>query len=550
MDISNLDPSLAALLEDVPTDTPKSPIDVFPDLTNDFMLSKAPEASGSDVKDASTVDLTVTQFPEVTSFYKKKGHSYFDSSEFYKRVLKNCGDESHKLHAVLTKYLTTHDQKDKSVYRQQILTNYWRFISNLILKLPTDEAAVEKKYALRYGLVLPTLLAAEQKDTFAKIIDENEYNEPIYYLDEWFQAIGVGKINPSSTDEVRTHEKNMSAHLQQLFSKAQGKLQSSENLLRAKSNQRAQAEESIKKRIDSVFVHDSVIGLAGIQAPFTDLQRRELSSIAEAVRSLNTIDRELNTFLNEYRKNEQDLQSLQQKVDAAGGGERNVSGINTELETIRQMAKMTCGRQGNHFPILSREFFRCTPNEIGIRENVLKLMSWVESIDCQAYCRQYRSQLNRIPPFVILIPSYGDIGFCWEPFDRYNRVTSRGRIVIPMYTKNLRRALLTATADLRWQVAKEKASYYWMEEGLTGNYYQWFQAQKLKGDVKDYFINDYLLWMMKESEGIQKLDKEVRNVFWRYMPFSQTVKDDLRKRAPVYQDLYQKDINRQMSDGY
>lgn len=177
-------------------------------------------------------------------------------------------------------------------------------------------------------------------------------------------------------------------------------------------------------------------------------------------------------------------------------------------------------------------------------------MRWIESIDCEAYCRQYRSQLNRIPPFVVLIPSYGDIGFCWEPFDRYNRVTSRGRIAIPMYTKNLKNALLTATADLRWQVAKEKASYYWMEEGLTGNYYQWFQAQKLKGDVKEYFIEDYLIWMTKESEGIQKLDKEVRNVFWRYMPFSKAVKEELKNRAPIYQELCQKDLNRQMSDGY
>ena len=67
-------------------------------------------------------------------------------------------------------------------------------------------------------------------------------------------------------------------------------------------------------------------------------------------------------------------------------------------------------------------------------------------------------------------------------------------------------AVLTACADLRWQVAKEKASYYWMEEGLTGMYYQWFDQQKLKGDVKDYFIRDYILWMTKEAEGVQRLD--------------------------------------------
>jgi len=89
-----------------------------------------------------------------------------------------------------------------------------------------------------------------------------------------------------------------------------------------------------------------------------------------------------------------------------------------------------------------------------------------------------------------------------------------------------------------------------MEEGLTGNYYQWFQAQKLKGDVKEYCINDYLIWMIKERDGIQKLDKEVRGVFWRYMPFAPEIKTKLKNRALVYQELCQRDLNREMSDGY
>ena len=81
-------------------------------------------------------------------------------------------------------------------------------------------------------------------------------------------------------------------------------------------------------------------------------------------------------------------------------------------------------------------------------------------------------------------------------------------------------------------------------------YYQWFDQQKLKGDVKDYFIRDYILWMTKEAEGVQRLDKEVRGVFWRYMPFPQERKDMLKMRSLVYADLCQKDLNRAMSDGY
>jgi hypothetical protein len=200
--------------------------------------------------------------------------------------------------------------------------------------------------------------------------------------------------------------------------------------------------------------------------------------------------------------------------------------------------------------MLTSEYFRCGPNDVATRENVISQLARIESIDPEAFCRVYKNRQNRIVPFVILLPTYGDTGVCWEPFDRYNRATSRGRIALPMYPKNLTVALLSAVADFRWQVAKEKASFYWMEEGLTGNYYQWFNAQKLKGDLKEYFIQDYITWMTKESEGTQKLDKEIRGIFWRYMPFSQPVKEKLKTRSFTYQELYQRDVNRSMSDGY
>jgi len=73
---------------------------------------------------------------------------------------------------------------------------------------------------------------------------------------------------------------------------------------------------------------------------------------------------------------------------------------------------------------------------------------------------------------------------------------------------------------------------------------------KFKGDLKEFFINDYITWMTKESEAIQKLDKEVRGIFWRHIPFAQSVKDKLRDRSYAYQELYQRDVNRSLSDGY
>ncbi len=541
MDDLGLDPELAALLDNTPVERSSSP-------KKHSFFSNSRDASIE--TEPSNVDLTKTSFPTVTKFYSDTPVKHYDDPAYYKRVLGNENETAQRLHNLLAKYLTCQDPKDRGVYRQQLITAYWDFTQNLALKAGGGRIEPSKKLALRFGIILPTLLTLEQKDLFAKVLEDNVYQEPVFYLDEWFREIGAGKISPSSTDEAKTNRKDESSRMQQLLSKAEGKLQSAENLVRAKSEERERTEADLRAKIESLFQHDSLPGFSGVKAAYTDAQKRAMSDIAEMLRKLAQQDKELQIFIRDFSEADTDVHTLQQKVDSSGGGTTNVSGIQVEFDTVRQMAKMTCGRQGNHFPICTREYFHLSSRELGTRENVLETLRWIEEIDPEAYCRQYKSQLNRIPPYVVLIPSYGEYGFCWEPFDRYNRVTSRGRIAIPMYGKSLRIAVLTAVADLRWQVAKEKASYYWMEEGLTGNYYQWFQAQKLKGDVKEYFINDYLLWMLKESDGIQKLDKEVRKVFWRYMPFRQEIKDKLKVRAQVYQELCQRDMNRAMSDGY
>lgn len=527
----------------------------FPDiktggLSKDTMFSMAPEARGEAKRDPSEPDLTLTHFEKVEKFFSDTPHTLFDTAEFYKAVLKGEGENAQRLHTSLTKFLTTTDPKDRTVFRQQVESAYWNLVSDMVMKIAAGKSSKEKQYAVRFGLVLPTLLTTEQKDMFAKVIDENKYCEAVYYLDEWFREIGIGKINPSATDEVKISKRDDNSRFNQLLEKAKGKLQTADNLLRAKSEEISRYEDSIKQQIDSMFSHDMLANFSNVKSPYSESQKQQITQINDRLKKLLNFDKELQSCISDYKEADADVRSLREKADASGGITTNMSGAEGEFDTVKQMAKMTCGRKGNHFPILSREYFRCSSKEMGTRENILREMKWLEDIDVQAYCRQYKNQLNRLPPFVILVPTYGDIGFCWEPFDRYNRVTSRGRIVIPMYPKSLKVSLLMATADLRWQVAKEKASYYWMEEGLTGNYYQWFQNQKLKGDIKEYFIQDYITWMIKESEGIQKLDKEVREVFWRYMPFSDSIKAKLKDRALVYQELCQRDLNRQMSDGY
>ena len=519
-------------------------------------------ASGS--RGVHDVDLSRHQFEPIEKFVNDTPSEVFNDTKYYKTVLTGENQSAQRVHQVLSKYLTCQDPKDRAVYRQQIVTAYWELLRGMVGKMGNPDTPMPKKMLVRFGVLLPSLFRQESKDFFSKVFFENRENEPIMYMDEWFKEIAAGRMGNSATDEKKqvktanmTPDQAASAEqsrLMQLQSKNSGKLQSAENILGIKENERRMLEGELQRNITDLCQHNPVLGLENHTAGYTDQQRRLLPEITDILHRLSKNDKELSKVLEEFKEAKATYDNVQDKINSNGGGAalatNDTEAVKIEFETVRQMAKMTVGRRGNQFPLFTREFYHCTEKGTGTRENVIDVLRWIESLDPGVFHRIHKNIPNRIVPYVLLVPTYGDRGFCWEPFDRYNRVTSRGRIVVPMYPKDLKIAVLTAVADLRWQVAKEKASYYWMEEGLTGQYYQHFDQMKLKGDVKEFFIEDYILWMTKEAIGVQRLDKDVRGIFWRNMPFPKPLKEDLRKRSLVYDELCKKDANREMSDGY
>ncbi|MDR1218486.1 MAG: hypothetical protein LBK73_02635 [Treponema sp.] len=501
--------------------------------------------------DAAEIKVDADSFPQITKRFADKPLKAFDEPlAYYKESISNAGESGTRLHNIMQKYIAAKDPKDRSVFRQQFIPLFWEILHSVARQ--TGGAVPEpKKFLLRYGILHPQLISVEQREVFSKIIIENEYDLPVYYLDEWFKAVGGGAIRNSASDEVKIAKSATNEHQKQLLEKAHGKIEGIKSQLKNKTVERKRKEHTLTEALEVIIQHQPSRKAPDASECYSVKQKGYFNILHDAVMYLLKVDREMVSLYKELSQVQYESDGLRAKVVA----EKEVAGsdlkaIDAEFETVRQMSKMSVGRQGNHFPILTKEYFHSGVNEIGVRENVIAQLAWIESIDPEAFCRMYRNKLNRIIPYVVLLPNYGDMGVCWEPFDRYNRASSRARIAIPMYPKNLQIAVLSAIADLRWQVAKEKASYYWMEEGLTGYYYQWFTEKKMKGDVKEAFIDDYITWITKESEGTQKLDKELRGVFWRYVPFAQPIKEKLKTRSFAYQDLYQRDVNRAMSDGY
>ena len=567
----NLDPEIEALLKNVgnSSDNADSILDNVEDIDipskRKSLFSKSIDevvhgTGGS--KSIHEVNLSKQSFEPLEKLLNDTPSEVFNDKTYYKTALTGENQSAQRVHQILSKYLTSKDPKDRAVYRQQIVTSYWELLRGMVGKMANSSVPMPKRMLVRFGVLLPALFKEEQKQFFSRIIFENKTGEPILYTDEWFKEIASGKMANSATDEKKQNHKtaNMTAdeavsleqsRLSQLQSKNSGKMQSAENLLSIKENERQMLETDLKDKINSITEHQSIMGIEPHQQGLTEFQRKLFPEISDLLRRISKNDKELSKALDEFRESKASFDSVQDKISDRGGIQTNdTEAVKIEFETVRQMAKMTVGRRGNQFPIFTREFYHCTEKGTGTRENVIEVLRWIESIDPGCFHRIHKNIPNRIVPYILLVPTYGDRGFCWEPFDRYNRVTSRGRIIVPMYPKDLRIAVITAVADLRWQVAKEKASYYWMEEGLTGQYYQRAEQLKLKGDLKEFFIEDYILWITKEAEGVQRLDKDVRGIFWRNMPFPKERKEDLRKRSLVYDELCKKDANREMSDGY
>ena len=505
----------------------------------------APRAAGPEI-----VDLKRGSFPVITQRHGEP-KPFFQDKNYYKTALNGEGEAAKRFHAIMTQFLNTKDPQERSMYRGRLIPAYWNLAESIAAKA-AGELPLPKQLLLRYGAVLPTVISPQQRQMLSTIIIENTTDEPVHYVDEWMQLVANGQVNPSATDEVKGKKKQGGdMAIVAKLEKAKGQLEVQRGLLAGKLSELDMAESQLKNTVETLLGREESPGFGGLKSGYSDHQRSSLTDINNIVRSLSACDKEVARLYTALSNAVENVESLKEKATDAGHvSALDDEAIQNEFTTVRQMAKMCVGRQGNHLPILMKQYFRANLRDVGTRENVIVELAAVENVDPSVFERTFKRQTNRIVPYVIITPCYGDAGICWEPFERFNRATSRGRIAVPLFPKDLKTAVVSALGDLRWQVAKEKAQHYWMEEGLTGQYFQWFESKKMRGDVKEYFIQDYVLWITKESEGTQKLDREVRGIFWRHMPFPQELKDELRNRGFLYNELYKKDKNREMSDGY
>ena len=240
--------------------------------------------------------------------------------------------------------------------------------------------------------------------------------------------------------------------------------------------------------------------------------------------------------------------------------------LNNAIRVIMGMANTS---KAIPHTLLGGLFAKAEHNFVSVSK-LSKLIREIRKIDFSVFYREtvYHPNNNsteiinkEVEPYFILLPICGDKVVFWEEYCG-NKKSTRGRIFVPIFfTGNLRASMIQALAAFRWELCRSTKGALWtdaVEGGLTGMFYDHvtfykkntklsFEAKEKLGQLirdnrkepKRLFMYYYNLWIEYESKGIMKMDKICRQIFFKHLPFSSQIRDELN-RIPIYHELINK----------
>ncbi|MDF3818903.1 cyclic nucleotide-binding domain-containing protein [Leptospira sp. 96542] len=236
--------------------------------------------------------------------------------------------------------------------------------------------------------------------------------------------------------------------------------------------------------------------------------------------------------------------------------------------------RLTSGNIASHFPILTKYHITIPLEKCFVsKEDVEKALQYILGIDYTAFNREviYRNedigiksefiQRSIIPDF-ILVPSIGPKIMMWQDLSIFRgsgSKESKGRISIPHFvTGDLKTFMLEAIAAFRWELCKNILGPDWNNVGIpsiTADYTDYVQFYKKSKDLspelkekissefkrfrtdRDKFAYDYAMWIRYEAEGVQRVNRVVRSIFYRHIPFHKNIREKVCTQ-PAYSELH------------
>lgn len=242
-----------------------------------------------------------------------------------------------------------------------------------------------------------------------------------------------------------------------------------------------------------------------------------------------------------------------------------------ELENMFPRAsKITSGRPSVYCPILSEHQFIKQPEDALLYpDQIIKVIDTVRAADYSVFARESITVLSEkenihdffhveVLPDIILMPVVGMRGAMWQEIVGRSRLTP-ARMMLPVFQlESLEKVMIRMIGEYRWEMCKRVQGARWndvTEPSLTSLYYDYLQfyrknpelstdtkekiktgLQKCKQNFKEYFLNDYMMYIMFESKGSPHLIKNARSILFGQCPLSAPFRQILSTN-PIYQEL-------------
>lgn len=245
--------------------------------------------------------------------------------------------------------------------------------------------------------------------------------------------------------------------------------------------------------------------------------------------------------------------------------------VNFELENMfTRGCKITSGRPSVFCPVLSEhQFIRQPEDALLYPDQIIKQIEAIRTADYSVFARKNFTILSEkenihdffeveILPDIILMPVVGMRGAMWQEIVGRSRLTP-ARMMLPVFQlEDLEKIMIRIVGEYRWEMCKRVQGARWndvTEPSLTSLYYDFLQfykknpelstdtkekiktgLQKCKSNFKEYFLNDYMTYIMFESKGSPHLVKNARAILFSQCPLSAPIRQSLSSN-PIYQEL-------------
>jgi CRP-like cAMP-binding protein len=193
----------------------------------------------------------------------------------------------------------------------------------------------------------------------------------------------------------------------------------------------------------------------------------------------------------------------------------------------------------------------------------------IRAVDYSAYYRQqaYAKPEWGVPnetinievlPDIILMPNVGVRGAMWQEIEGRKRTTPARMFMSQFLQTDLKNLLIRLTGEFRWEMCKRIQGARWndvTEPSLTSEFCDYLQFYRnnrefpietkdaireelvrAKNNFRTVYVSNYTEWLLYESSGALRLNKNVRRMLLAYCPFPLDIREKLIQN-PQYAEL-------------